>query len=274
MNPSDEDVKEVYAQFGLAYYFSEVLHRGLCNLYAYSRARHDTPLSWPRFEEHLKEAHQSTFGRVVKTVTPFMSGALLDEFRHAVERRNFLAHHFWYDRIHLLSTNEGCVQACDELTLCCHVFQALDGKIEGLLAPLLSQFGVSSDHWEAALLQARSGQGPPLLSHRHPDKEEVVIAVYEVGESQGVSALIFETQDRALWQLCDAGLGWAAFESVGPDWVPSARFDGILPAHINPRPKCTGPWDYRIFLGKGASLVVRPGGGKAAFLWSLRRKGG
>jgi hypothetical protein len=205
---------------------------------------------------------------------PFMAGALLDEFHHAIERRNFLAHHFWYDRVHLLSTTAGCLQACDELTRSCDAFQALDRKIEGLIAPLLTQLGVSAENWAAALLQARAGQNPPLLSHRDPEKEEVVIAVYEVGESQGVPALIFETRDHALWQLCDAGLGWTALEAVGSDWIPCARFKGILPAHINPRPKCTGPWDYKIFFGKGVSLVVRPGGGKAAFQWSLRRKGG
>jgi hypothetical protein len=35
--PDSEDIKEVYARFGLAYYYAEVLHRGLCNLYLLSQ---------------------------------------------------------------------------------------------------------------------------------------------------------------------------------------------------------------------------------------------
>jgi hypothetical protein len=33
-DPADDLVREMYARFGLAYYYSEVLHRGLCNIYA------------------------------------------------------------------------------------------------------------------------------------------------------------------------------------------------------------------------------------------------
>jgi hypothetical protein len=37
VEPTSDDLKEVYARFGLAYYLAEALHRGLCNLYTASR---------------------------------------------------------------------------------------------------------------------------------------------------------------------------------------------------------------------------------------------
>ncbi len=37
MEASSDEAKELYARFGLAYYYAEVLHRGLCILYAFSR---------------------------------------------------------------------------------------------------------------------------------------------------------------------------------------------------------------------------------------------
>jgi hypothetical protein len=273
MDPNDEEVREVYARFGLAYYHSEVLHRGLCNLYAHSRAQSDAPSSWPRVEEHLTEAHNFTFGRIVKTVTPLIPATLLDDFRKAIEQRNFLAHHFWYDHIHLLTTSQGCMKACSELMSYGTTFQALNSDIERLLEPLLSEMGATETQLHSALEQVRAGTDKPFLPRRHVQKEEVLIAVYEIQKSPGMSALIFQTKDSVLWQLCDAGLGWSAYEEVGSEWVRCPAFRDLVPAHINPRPPCDGPWHYDIFLGKGASLIVRPGEGKAAFRWSLRRKG-
>ncbi len=115
MDASDEEVKEVYARFGLAYYHSEVLHRGLCNLYAFSQASEGVPMTWPRFEEHLQKGHSATFGQIVKLAAAFVPNELLAQFNTATDQRNFVAHHFWFDRIHLLATSSGCEQACDEL---------------------------------------------------------------------------------------------------------------------------------------------------------------
>ncbi len=39
MEATSDEVKEVYATFGLAYYYAELLHRGLCELYCVSRTR-------------------------------------------------------------------------------------------------------------------------------------------------------------------------------------------------------------------------------------------
>ena len=44
----DLSVKEVYAHFGLAYYESEVLHRGLCTLYVFSGFSSRDDITGPR----------------------------------------------------------------------------------------------------------------------------------------------------------------------------------------------------------------------------------
>lgn len=54
--PTSEEVKELYARFGLAYYLAEVLHRGLCNLYCLSQLPEVGPVTRPRVEEHLRTA--------------------------------------------------------------------------------------------------------------------------------------------------------------------------------------------------------------------------
>ena len=104
--PSSDDIKEVYTRFGLAYYHGEVLHRGLSILYALSSLP-ETGGTSPRFAELLGEAFTSTLGRVVNLVSHLFDKGELEELRAAVDARNSLAHHFWFERIHLLATDAG-----------------------------------------------------------------------------------------------------------------------------------------------------------------------
>lgn len=64
--PSDELVRELYARFGLAYYHSEVLHRGLCIILAMSALPRRDLITRPRVEEKLAQTFSLTLGEVVR----------------------------------------------------------------------------------------------------------------------------------------------------------------------------------------------------------------
>lgn len=272
MQPSSDEVKDVYAHFGRAYYYSDVLHRGLCHLYAFSLLP-PSGITRPRVEELLSEAYGSTLGRLVNGVASVFPPEHMPSLRAALERRNFIAHHFWFERIHLLTSAEGCATAIAELSDDSESFQALDEVVESLVQPLLIRLGATESLLNAALADVLAGnEDEPLLDQRRPKKEEVVTAVYDVPVAGGGgSTLIFRTEDSELWQLCDAGLGWSRYQEVRPEWVESEPFRGLLPAHIAPRPPCRAPWSYEIFFGKGVSLVVSPGPNGGTFRWTLRR---
>src|SRR5258708_6043151 len=104
MNSSGNDVteeliKEVYAAFGLAYYYSEVIHRGLCNIFTF--VTFDTPndITVPRVDEKLSLAYSLTLGQLLREVEPSLTQELVQRCTEALEKRNFLAHVFWFDRI-------------------------------------------------------------------------------------------------------------------------------------------------------------------------------
>lgn len=59
-----ELIREVYARFGLAYYQSECLHRGLCIVYAISGLPPPDLITRPRVEERLALAYSLTLGDV------------------------------------------------------------------------------------------------------------------------------------------------------------------------------------------------------------------
>ena len=104
--PTSEEVKELYARFGLAYYLAEVLHRGLCNLYCLSQIPAGGPVTRPRVEEHLRTAFETTLGQLIRKLQPVLHSALLPQLERAVDRRNFIAHHFWYERSPLMRSAE------------------------------------------------------------------------------------------------------------------------------------------------------------------------
>ena len=274
MEASSDQVKEVYTRFGLAYYYAEVLHRGLCILYALSRVPKEGGLIRPRFEEHLSDAFSSTLGRIVNWVIPILPSDMIPRLQAALDHRNFLAHHFWYERIHLVTTSAGVSQLINELSTYEDTFRALDGEIDKCVEPFMSGVGVTDDMVREALASVLRGEPEePMIRQRRPKKQELIVAVYDVPVEGGGSAPIFQADDGTLWQLCDAGLGWTAYDQVEGSWRPSEAFRGLLPAWINPRPTMQEPWHFEIPFGRGATLVVGPGRKPRRFRWRIRKGG-
>jgi hypothetical protein len=90
---TEEEVKEVYARFGLAYYFSEVLHRGLCNAYALAPFESEEDVNRLRIEERLDLAWSTTLGQIAQHMEETgLPEDLIDRLGKAVDKRNSLAH--------------------------------------------------------------------------------------------------------------------------------------------------------------------------------------
>lgn len=66
MHEQSELIKEVFARFGTAYYESEVLHRGLCNVYASATFDDPKSVTRPRLQEKLSYAYSLTLGQIIK----------------------------------------------------------------------------------------------------------------------------------------------------------------------------------------------------------------
>jgi len=191
----------------------------------------------------------------------------------AIDRRNFLAHHFWYERAHLMVTVSGVEEMIHELSVCTELFEDADREIAALVARHSSSLGIDRELVDQQLEELMSGDGDapdPLIQRRKPKKEELVVGVYDVPIAEGRSMLVFETEDGLIWQLCDAGFGWAPYDRREQSWRPSAKFVEFLPARVNPRPTCTKPWHYTLRFGT-ANLEVRLGEEKGQILYKFRR---
>ncbi len=272
MEPTSDDVKEVYARFGLAYYLAEALHRGLCNLYCLSQIPASGPVIRPRVEEHLLTAFETTLGQLLMQLQPVLPDALIPQLKRAVQRRNFLAHHFWYERIHLMTTIGGIHGLLRELASDTELFSEMDAKVEKLTEPLKARLGISPDQFSVALAATLAGnEMEPLNKQRKPKREEMIVAAFDAPSASGRTLLIFQSEDGALWQLCDVGLGWTDYEAVDPAWPAAKKFSDLLPVTVNPRPTVSGPWMFEIQFGRTATLSVHPGKSQGEVLYRLRR---
>lgn len=273
LRPTSDDVKEVYARFGRAYYYAEVLHRGLCNFYSLSQIPPTGPVTRTRVEEHLRTAFESTLGQLIARLEVKLPASLLQRLTVALERRNFIAHHFWYERIHMMSSPSGIEAVVAELSQDTELFCEVDTEIGKLSEPLLSRIGITLEHLTMALNEMLGGNDlEPLHGQRKPKRQETIVNVFDVPTKSGQTILIFQTEDGSLWELCDAGLGWSAYDKVDSSWPKAQKFTNLLPAKINPRPKVLAPWTFEIQFGLNANLSVQPGKASGKIIYRLTRK--
>jgi hypothetical protein len=271
--PDKELIKELYATFGLAHYHSECLHRELCNKYLIATFESPSYITRPRVEEKLAHAYSLTLGEITKQFKHLVPHKLFSELNEVVEKRNFLAHHFWFERAHLMLTAAGVHKMLHELNELSELFSDLDKKISMHFEPKRKELGLTDEILQAALNDVSAGRLlEPLPQKRKFKKQERLVRVWEVPLPSKAKTLVFETDDGCRWQLCDVGLGWTYHDTVESSWKENKEIQRYLPANINPRPKHDKRWHFQFKLAKGAIFWVKPGRAEFTFHWGIKRK--
>jgi hypothetical protein len=70
---------------------------------------------------------------------------LIERLRSALERRNFLVHDYFRERITAMASFAGPNKLLNELEEMCEEFKAVDAELEAVTVPLLARVGVSED---------------------------------------------------------------------------------------------------------------------------------
>ena len=267
----EELIKEVYTRFGLAYYESECLHRELCMILAFTPFQNKLNITRPRVEEKLVHAFSLTLGQVKDDLKHILPDVLYSKLEYVVGQRNFLAHRFWFERVHLMFSIKGLRQMLEELSVSSALFSKLDEQVSDYFKPKFHQLGITDEMLQNSFDDILSGKPPePLLRKRKLKKQERLVHVWEFKLPDGTLPLIFETQDSCLWQLCDIGLGWTYYNRIGTHWKENKIIQPYLPANINPRPKDCQSWEYEFKLNKNAVLWVKPRSQERSFKWGIR----
>jgi hypothetical protein len=263
LDPVSEQIREVYAVFGMAMYQAQNLEKGLAILFA---VFDDSKLmtAWD-YDARFAESFESTFGTLVAKFAELPSPGheqLLKQLEKAVNDRNVLAHHYFWDRAAQFCSSEGRTEMIRELVEMGNCFESLDQELGQLARGIAQRRGLTKEVLKAqtaaeteALL---SGDARPYRPERVPNPIEIVTAYEWRTDSTVKSKLILGSKDGKYLVLGDRGLCYGPQNIPAEELVVKADFERALPATVNPRPKKSVPWDYGIALANGYTLRARP----------------
>lgn len=256
-DPHDELTREVYAHFGLAYYMTECVHRGLVSAYAMLAFKPEEATR-PRIEERTAFAEQRTFGELLPMTKPFLPVELHSSLDWALAKRNFLAHGFWFDRIHMMKDQISMRELIDDLSETTDLLRVLSRALDALAFDNLRRVGVTDEMFMEAMSVVGSEPVEPSPRRRIPGTNELVdiIEAWIIRAGPGAGGLALRDSAGDMWQLCDAGLGWSYDREPEEGWVPFSKLLALLPAKIVARPKGARPWNYKLHVSTGALICV------------------
>jgi hypothetical protein len=278
LDPQSEQIREVYAFFGLATYLAQVLERGLAM--ALAVFGEDKRMTAWDYDARLAENFQATFGTLV-TKFAELSGSkypkLADRLSKAVSDRNQLAHHYFWDRAIPLCSSDGRAQLIVELQRMGDEFESLDEELTNLTREWVQQRGWSvealENHTAAYTEGLLKGIHQPHNPEHVPNPIEVV-AAYEWRANGTIrSKLVLGSKDNSYLLLGERGLIYGPQSIPAEELIVKAEFEKALPATVNPRPKKSAPWNFALSLANGYILRVRPDdlNGKPVIRFALRK---
>jgi hypothetical protein len=154
MGDHDEHVKDVYANFGLALYMANVLEHGLANALMIAellprRAGKPVPRKeWEaEFDAFMDQQYAATLGRLVRALRAATSvpAELESLLARALEKRNFLAHHYFRGRAETFMSYEGREAMLRELEEARVLFETADDRLADVVTPLREKYGLTDE---------------------------------------------------------------------------------------------------------------------------------
>jgi hypothetical protein len=234
------------------------------------------------YDARLAENFGLTFGELV---TKFRkqcgtgSSPLADGLDEAVDKRNDLAHRYFWDRAERFGSASGRDHMIAELHRLGHLFESLDTELEALTQAQARRRGLSAEvleeqtrnHLERVLAGVEHFHSPSLP----PNPLEIVAAYEWRGGGTAKCGLVFASRDSKFLILGEKGICYGPQNIPLHELVRKAEFDAALPALVNPRPKKAAPWNFAIQLRNGYILRARPDivEGKAVVRFGLRKVG-
>jgi|SRR5579859_272265 len=274
LDPESEQIREVYAQFGLAIYTAQCLERGLAMLLAASE-NPEYFTAWD-YDDRLASNFDSTFGTLVRMFAETAGPSdqpLLAELEQALRNRNELVHGYFWNRSVEFVSRDGRAKMLEELATLVKFFDSLDIKASVRVDDLLQKGGVTEDivqtHFEKLMSGTATAHDPRTLQ-----KSVVISAVCEWRVGDTVKSGILFVSDVGNLVLGQKGLCYGPKEIPAEHLKPKPEFAKALPATVNPKPKKADDWNYVIPLAKGYDLRVRPAeaNGKRVIRFGLRRQ--
>jgi len=105
MDKQDYIIREIFAYYGRAMYLAQAIEKGIMTIILFSQQKFG--ITKTRYDEFLQEKSSMTFGQLKREIKDIgcFSVSELDFINKFHEKRDFLAHSYWWERT---------VEFCDE----------------------------------------------------------------------------------------------------------------------------------------------------------------
>ena len=151
MDYDDDQTRDVYAHYGLAMYLAQTLEHGIVNALVILRLPEKNKYTRKDIDEFMEGRFQKTLGALLKhlksevPLPPDLESTLTT----ALNRRNFLAHHYFREKAESSVTRNGRTQMLQELQVDQQLFEKADEQLEKALTPIRVRHGVTDGVYEA-----------------------------------------------------------------------------------------------------------------------------
>ena len=138
------DEKEVFAFYGLASFNAQCAEKALVNFAMGYKLLDESALTEEQWLELYDGLNSKTFGRLLCQIKRRvdLSETLLTHLDDTLQKRNWLAHDFFYDYAIHMSDYDGRVEMITQLQSLIIKFQIVDREIEKLSSLVWLQFGI------------------------------------------------------------------------------------------------------------------------------------
>jgi hypothetical protein len=279
LDAESEQIREVYAYFGLAMYQAQNLERQLAMLLAVL-SKTEMSTAWD-YDARLAHSFESTFGTLVTQFGEIAAPEYTEldgQLETAVESRNDLAHHYFWDRAVQFSSTSGREDMLEELRTLVSRFESLDQALTRLTRKVADEKGLSEEklriHAENSLEGLRSGKEKVYRPERVPNPVEITGAYEWRAGSAVKSGLILKSKGGHYLIIGEKGLCYGLQDIPTDELVVRTEFQKALPAVVNPRPKKSAPWTFAFPLANGYVLNTRTDSqnGRRVCRFAVKRK--
>lgn len=162
IDPGSYAVREVYAHYGLAMYFAQVLEHGMINTLVVSQQAQGAVVTQAELDAAWERSFDSTMGRLAAELGKTLSEtSILAKLEDARVTRNRLAHRFFREHAEDFFSDQGRSEMITECEAARQLFVETDALLEPVMAAHLESLGVSratiKDAIDQRLREARQG---------------------------------------------------------------------------------------------------------------------
>lgn len=130
MTEEDEQCRDVYAAYGVASYFGQVLEKSLCSFLVLQARLSGEIVTREQLEDFEAKLHKKkTLGVLLKDLEKVVTHNEVSEkiMEEALEKRNFLIHHYFWEHARTFQSKQGRGRMLEELGQYRDLFQRADG---------------------------------------------------------------------------------------------------------------------------------------------------